>query len=216
MPLCPQPPRVLALVASPIRRGNVDLLVDSASAGAARAGGIVEKLFLNDLSIAPCQSCGPGPADVRCRIRDGIVSVHEALDRADALILGTPVYFDGPSAQLKLVIDRCNCFRPLVLTPGRPPAFAPKSDRCRPALLISVSGRPQTLAPLRTIVKGFFAWIGAQLVDELHYVNPSDRRGSVLGDRQALERASQLGGLLISLLDASDGSVGPNDSAPLP
>jgi multimeric flavodoxin WrbA len=184
----------LGLVGSPIRSGNVDLLVDQVLAGAASQGVRIEKIFLNDLTIRPCQSCGPRPHSVgshagHCRINDDMRQVHALIDAADILILGTPVYFDTVSAQMKLMIDRCNCMTPLVTQPGGTCAFAERPACRKRAILVAVAGSRQQFKALRVTVKGFLAWVGAELVEEVLYAHDSTARGSVRDDPKTLEAA---------------------------
>jgi multimeric flavodoxin WrbA len=40
--------------------------------------------------------------------------IYDALEYSDAIVLGSPVYFDTVSAQSKLIIDRSNCLMPCV------------------------------------------------------------------------------------------------------
>ncbi len=51
------PIRVLGIAGSPRRGGNTDVLVDEVLRGAAEAGAIVDKVWLNALDIGPCQGC---------------------------------------------------------------------------------------------------------------------------------------------------------------
>ena len=51
---------VVGLVASPRKAMTTDTLVSEALRGAASAGARTEKLYLNDLSLEPCQAC-PSP-----------------------------------------------------------------------------------------------------------------------------------------------------------
>jgi len=184
----------LGLVGSPIRGGNVDLLVDQVLAGAASQGARVEKVFLNDLTIRPCQSCGPGSHDVgshagRCRIDDDMRQVHALLDAADILILGTPVYFDTVSAQTKLMIDRCNCITPLVERPDGTCAFAPRPAYRKRAVLVAAAGSRQQFRTLRVTVNGFFKWVGAELVEDVLYAHASAEPGGVRANAKTLEAA---------------------------
>jgi multimeric flavodoxin WrbA len=179
----------LGLVGSPIRGGNVDLLVDQVLAGVASQGVHIEKIFLNDLTIRPCQSCGPGVHAGHCRIDDDMRRVHALLDAADILILGTPVYFDTVSAQMKLMIDRCNCITPLVIQPDGTCAFAERTACRKPAVLVAVAGSRQQFRTLRVTVKGFLAWVGAELVEDVLYAHDSTARGSVRDDAKTLEAA---------------------------
>jgi len=194
----------LGLVGSPIRGGNVDLLVDQVLAGAASQGVHIEKIFLNDLTIRPCQSCGPGPHDVgphdmgshdagphagHCRIDDDMRQIHALIDAADILILGTPVYFDTVSAQTKLMIDRCNCMTPLVTQPDGTCAFAERPACRKRAVLVAVAGSRQQFRTLRVTVNAFLKWVGAELVEEVLYAHDSTTRGSVRDDAKVLEAA---------------------------
>jgi multimeric flavodoxin WrbA len=184
----------LGLVGSPIRGGNVDLLVDQVLAGAASQGVHIEKIFLNDLTIRPCQSCGVGSHGVgshagHCRIDDDMRQVHTLIDAADILILGTPVYFDTVSAQTKLMIDRCNCMTPLVERPDGTCAFADRPACRKRAVLVAVAGSRQQFRTLRVTVKGFLKWVGAELVEEVLYAHDSTTRGSVRDDPKTLEAA---------------------------
>jgi multimeric flavodoxin WrbA len=198
----------LGLVGSPIRGGNVDLLVDQVLAGAASQGVHIEKIFLNDLTIRPCQSCGPRPHDVgshagHCRIDDDMRQVHALLDAADILILGTPVYFDTVSAQTKLMIDRCNCVTPLVERPDGTCALAERPACRKRAILVAVAGSRQQFNALRVTVKGFLAWVGAELVEEVLYAHDSTAPGSVRDDPKTLEAAFLAGARAVKQPTAS-------------
>jgi multimeric flavodoxin WrbA len=199
----------LGLVGSPIRSGNVDLLVDQVLAGAASQGVHIEKIFLNDLTIRPCQSCGPGshilgshgvsphdggshsvgPHAGHCRIDDDMRQIHALLDMADILILGTPVYFDTVSAQMKLLIDRCNCMTPIVERSDGTCAFAERPACRKRAVLVAVAGSRQQFRTLRVTVNGFLKWVGAELVEDVLYAHDSTTPGSVRDDPKTLEAA---------------------------
>jgi multimeric flavodoxin WrbA len=196
--------KATGFIGSPIRGGNVDILVDHVLAGAASQGARIEKLFLNDLTLRPCQSCGvslrsAGPHDVGshsvgshaspCRIDDDMRQVHALLDTSDLLVLGTPVYFDTVSAQMKLMIDRCNCVTPLIERPDGSCAFAERPPCQKRAVLVAVAGSRQQFRTLRVTVKGFLAWVGAELVEEVLYAHDSSARGSVSADAKMLEAA---------------------------
>lgn len=97
---------VLGIAGSPRRGGNTELLLDAALAGAAEAGAEVRKVVLSELAFSGCTSCG-GCTDGRdCVLRDDLAPVYEMVDRADAIILASPLYFEGLSAFMKAFIDR--------------------------------------------------------------------------------------------------------------
>jgi NAD(P)H-dependent FMN reductase len=185
--------KATGFVGSPIRGGNVDLLVDRVLAGAADVGAQVEKVFLNDLQMRPCQSCGIDNHAGVCRIDDDMRSVHSLLVESDLLVLGTPVYFDTVSAQMKLMIDRANCMTPLVSQPVGPPRFVHRSTPPKRAILVAVAGPGQQFRTLRVTVKGFLAWVGAELVDEVLYTHATTVAGAVRDDDAVLKAAFEAG-----------------------
>jgi multimeric flavodoxin WrbA len=100
------PKRVLGVVGSPRRGGNTDILVDHILKGARDAGATVEKVMLNDLQIAPCQACYACETTGQCIHADDMEGLFEKLHASGVWVLGTPVYWWGPSAQMKAFMDR--------------------------------------------------------------------------------------------------------------
>ena len=98
--------RVLAVVGSPRKGGNTDILVDAILAGAKEAGATVEKVMLSDLDIAPCKACSACRTTGRCIQKDDMQGLLEKMKASEIWVLGTPVYWWGPSAQLKAFVDR--------------------------------------------------------------------------------------------------------------
>ncbi len=185
--------RATGFVGSPVRGGNVDLLVDRVLAGAASRGAHIGKVFLNDLAIRPCQSCGIDNRSGICRIDDDMRDVQRLLLESDLLVVGTPVYFDTVSAQMKLMIDRCNCMTPLVSQPSGSPAFVQRPTSGKRAVFVAVAGSRQQFRTARVTVNGFLAWVGAELVGEVLYGHDSTAAGAVGGDARVMEAAFQAG-----------------------
>jgi multimeric flavodoxin WrbA len=104
--------KVLGVVGSPRKEGNTDILVEEALRGAREAGRETSKIFLNDLRISPCQSVCTEYCERsgECKIKDDMSPIYNTLYESDPIILGTPVYWYGPSAQLKAFIDRWYAF----------------------------------------------------------------------------------------------------------
>jgi multimeric flavodoxin WrbA len=48
---------ILVLAASPRKDGNSDILCDQFIKGASGNGNKIEKIYVNDLNIGPCQAC---------------------------------------------------------------------------------------------------------------------------------------------------------------
>lgn len=98
--------KVLGIVGSARRGGNTDVLVEEVLAGATAAGAQVEKIMLADLDIRPCKGCWACNQQGQCIQNDDLPELVEKLIDAQVWVLGTPIYWWGPSAQLKAFIDR--------------------------------------------------------------------------------------------------------------
>jgi multimeric flavodoxin WrbA len=119
--------KILALMGSPRKKGNTDLLVDKILEGAKAAGAEVEKVMLRDLVIKECDGCHVCWKGKPCHQRDDMNDLYPKIIESDAIIFGTPVYWFGPSALLKACLDRFVYFNnPLTrhLIPGKAAVLA--------------------------------------------------------------------------------------------
>lgn len=100
--------KVLMLLSSPRKEGNSATLAGRIGAGAEEAGAEVEKIYLNDLEISPCQSCYAcqQPESKGCAVDDDMQPLYAKLEAADAWVLASPVYWFNMSAQMKTFMDR--------------------------------------------------------------------------------------------------------------
>ena len=98
--------KALGLVGSPRRGGNTETLVDEALRGALEAGASTDKVVLSELDIHPCTACGACHRTGSCVFDDDMGSVLEKMRQSSVWVLGTPVYWWGPTAQTKTFIDR--------------------------------------------------------------------------------------------------------------
>ena len=99
---------ILAVVGSPRKNGNCDILCDRVLAGARSAGARVEKFYLQDMDIKPCSACEACQRSKqgRCVIRDDMRQLYSRLKVCDALVIASPIYWMTVSAQTKLFLDR--------------------------------------------------------------------------------------------------------------
>jgi multimeric flavodoxin WrbA len=100
------PNRALGIVGSPRRGGNTETLVDAVLAGAAEAGAQTEKVILDELDVRPCRACNVCQKTGACAQQDGMAGLLERMRCSDVWVLGTPVYWWGPTAQFKAFLDR--------------------------------------------------------------------------------------------------------------
>ncbi len=106
---------VMAFNGSPRKKGwNTVTLLNKALEGAASAGAHTELVQLYDLNFSGCISCFSckrldRKKDGVCAIQDDLTAVLDRVRHADALIIGTPVYYGAESASTRALIERL-CF----------------------------------------------------------------------------------------------------------
>ena len=94
------------LFGSPHRDGNTIQIVNALSDGLKQKGYNVRMLYLNDLNIRPCQGCYACIPKGTCKINDDMKDIRKYMIDSDLIVYATPVYWYGPSGQLKLAMDR--------------------------------------------------------------------------------------------------------------
>lgn len=98
--------KVLGIYASPRKGGNSDRLLDKALEGAHSAGAEVVRVYARDLKMCGCIECGGCDKTGQCVVQDDMQSVYPLLGDADVVILSSPIFFYGLTAQVKALIDR--------------------------------------------------------------------------------------------------------------
>lgn len=102
-----RPKRVTVITGSPHRHGTSFLLADEFIRGVREQGAEVfrfDAAFKRVTACSGCDRCGMGYAP--CVYRDDMFELNPHLLESDLIVLCTPLYYFGFSAQLKLVIDR--------------------------------------------------------------------------------------------------------------
>ena len=99
--------RIVVLVGSVRRGGNTELLAQ-AFAESTGKNHEVELVSVADYAVHPCIGCNScyTREGHRCFQDDDMQQIYNKLKQADVLVIASPVYFYGISAQLKTVIDR--------------------------------------------------------------------------------------------------------------
>ncbi len=98
--------KVFGIIGSPRRNGNTDILVNRILEGARSVGAETEFVHLDELVIEQCDGCHRCWKEKRCRWQDDMVEIYDKISESDVIVLGTPVYWFGPSAMMKGCIDR--------------------------------------------------------------------------------------------------------------
>ncbi len=97
---------ILVLVGSPRHNGNTELLADAFIKGAVEEDNEVTKYVLQGKKILPCIDCQACFKTGKCILEDDMNEVYDLLRTTNILVLASPVYFYGISAQLKALLDR--------------------------------------------------------------------------------------------------------------
>jgi len=99
---------VVGINGSPHERGNTGFLVRKVLQGAQEQGAVTKMLDLGKMRLSPCIACATCKkgAGTRCSKRDDMYEFYDVVDETRAIVVGTPIYFDHVSAQLKAFMDR--------------------------------------------------------------------------------------------------------------
>ncbi|MBU0993329.1 MAG: NAD(P)H-dependent oxidoreductase [Proteobacteria bacterium] len=169
---------VLGLQGSPRKNGNTDYLLSLFLNEAEKKGADVEKIFVSGLNVTPCLGCVHCEEKGGCILRDKtmIGDMYPKIRRADLIVMATPVYFYAMTAQLKLLIDRCQMFwsrkyRFRVNDPG---------NKTKKGFLLSVaaSGGKELFKGIELCADYFFDAVGAGYAGKLVY-RGIEKRGDI-------------------------------------
>lgn len=102
--------KTILINAGPRKDWNTAQLVEAAERGAKAAGSETELVHLYDLKGSGCRSClackSKSGKRCHCVWPDDYSPLIDKIYQADTLIIGTPIYFGEPVAQLKAFLER--------------------------------------------------------------------------------------------------------------
>ena len=103
--------KIIAINGSPRKGRNTDTLLKKMLDGAASAGAETEMVYLYDLKFRGCVSClacklQKEPRPNRCVLRDDLTAVLDKAHEADAVILGSPIYFSEITGEMRSFLER--------------------------------------------------------------------------------------------------------------
>ncbi len=182
---------LLALAPSPRRDGNSEILLKEFCRGAEEEGWQVDFLRVNDLKFRPCQACDACARDGRCIVQDDMQDVYKKMIDADALVVASPVTFGSLNAQMKMLIDRFQCWWHAKYNLKKP--FVPDEPR-RQGFFICVGAlkRKRYCENAVEIIKVFFHNINHGFAGSLAY-RGFDQKGAIREAPEALEEVYRAG-----------------------
>ena len=181
--------KILGIMGSPRIKGNSDILLDEALKGAQSQQVEIERIVVDKLKIAPCREYYVCLKDGNCAIKDDMDAIYPKLLEADGIIVASPIFFYSVSAQLKMLIDRCQALwaRKYILKQnisgsGRKGAF----------IAVGATRGAKLFEGSVLTVKYFFEAINVEYSDEL-LLKGVDKRGEIKENPDALSGAYELG-----------------------
>ena len=190
--------KVLAILGSPRRGGNTEILLEEAIKGVSNDGGLCEKIVLRDLKITPCLEIYKCAEDGVCAIKDDMQEVFPKIEQAERLIIASPIFFYNVSALAKAMIDRCQSLWVKKYFLGLP--VSPIADRKGAFISVAATRGKKLFDGARLTIRYFFDAISVIYSDEL-FVRGADKKGEVRNQPEVLEAAYELGRRLIRTQD---------------
>jgi multimeric flavodoxin WrbA len=173
--------QILALNGSPRKGGNTDLLLDKILEGAMKAGLQTQKVHLYNYKISPCFDCRRCKQEpFLCSLKDDMIQLMKEMEQADVIIFGTPIYWYGSTATMKLLIDR---LRPYI--PNK------KLARKKATIVIPSEEGPSICDPLIKMFQMSFQYIGMDYLGA--FLTTAYEKGEIKNNQAELDRAYQFG-----------------------
>lgn len=122
--------KIYAVNGSPRENGNTAKILQSALDGAASCGAETALIHLGRYQFSGCRSCfacklKDGKSYGKCAVNDGITAILDELSRADAIIMGSPIYFGAESGLYRCFLERL--FFPYLKYSNPASSIAPKT-----------------------------------------------------------------------------------------
>jgi multimeric flavodoxin WrbA len=103
---------IIGISGSPIKGGKVTIMLQTVLEKAKKMGAETELIFLRDHPVSYCMGCYSKNPEL-CNedvFREMLPYLYEKIKKADGMVLGTPVYWFGPSGLIKNFLDLLTAF----------------------------------------------------------------------------------------------------------
>lgn len=98
--------KVLVINGSPKQHGCTDTALSEVEAQLHREGIETERHWVGRQPVPGCLGCNHCAEAGKCVFHDGVNELADRVDEFDALVVGSPVYYAGPSGQIHCFLDR--------------------------------------------------------------------------------------------------------------
>ena len=187
--------RVIGISSSPRVGGNTDTALKIVLDAAKEGGAEVELVRLADYRLRPCDACGACSKTKNCVIDDDGEKIYQMILASDGVVVGSPSYFQGVTAQMKTFIDRIGY---LHIARGR------KDFMGKVGGVVGVARR----SGLANTCSQMLMWVTATRM-----IVPSGGRvfvvardkGDVMKDQEGIDAAQYLGRTMVETIRATEG-----------
>lgn len=181
---------ILLLNGSPRQGGNTQILLDHVLAGIQSSGKEAELLRLAEMRIAPCTACGVCEQSGLCALHDDMGVLVEKIARVRHLVIGSPMYFYGLTAQAKTFVDRCQVFWSRKYVLGQ--ESTDTAEQCGYFVGVGATGGVKCFDCARLTLRYAFDAMSRRFQDEV-VVQGVDALGAVSDKPESLQAAFALG-----------------------
>ncbi|MEJ2293736.1 MAG: flavodoxin family protein [Candidatus Lokiarchaeota archaeon] len=97
--------KVLGIIASPRKNGNTAFLTERLL-GRLEDNFDIERVFLKDYEIKPCEECYHCTEIDECSIKDDMSEFYKKLRETNVIILASPIFMGGVTSRMKAFMER--------------------------------------------------------------------------------------------------------------
>jgi NAD(P)H-dependent FMN reductase len=189
--------KIFAIVGSFRKGGNTDLIIDKVLEGASSKGAEVKKVFIDDLTIGSCQGCLDCRKEGQCSVKDDFSTIIEEMNLADGVVVGSPIYGNYMTGQLKILLDRMmGVINKVTYGPQGRVSETRLEKKLRNILIVMTAGAPNEDCAddsLKLIRRMFSSMTNNGFFDELIATNINPK-GAIAMEIPELEHLAKLKG----------------------
>ncbi len=125
---------------SPRKEGNTAALLKGVAKSFMDNGSQVDYFDLFDMSFKDCSACMGCKKGEECIQKDALSPALQKISKADAIVIGSPIYFSAETATTKALIDRFYSFLGMGASAGQYVNRLPKGKK---GVVLLTCGNPQ-------------------------------------------------------------------------
>jgi len=191
--------KVLGFNGSPRKNANTQAVVEAILQAAAQKGAKTRLINLNEINIKGCQGCDACKKKIgACVQKDDLSPLLQEMKDADAIVLGTPVYWYHVTAQFKMLVDRLYCF----YGEDVDPATGEKSLQVwfphdKKFVIVTSQEAPAPFEPIQNWLNLVAAAMNAGSIEFIEHCSSENKRDSARKNSEVMAKAQAIGESLV-------------------